>query len=88
MMIRHHPDDPKPFCYINLPTKAGPGCQDVLSKALMHPKLKGCGFDILDDLTATLWAYINVWLLEKPVDLDRIKLSPEAAELFAKEFLK
>lgn len=73
MMVRRHAGDAKPFCYINLPTKTGDEGSQVLSKALMHPKLQGCGEHILDDITATLWAYINIWLLPKPVDMDRFK---------------
>jgi hypothetical protein len=54
----------------------------------MYPKLQGGGPVILDEITPTLWAYINVRPLEKPLEMDRIKFSPEAAELFAREFLR
>jgi hypothetical protein len=43
----------------------------------MHPRLKGCGPDILDDITSTLWVYINVCLSKEPIDMDQIRLSPE-----------
>jgi hypothetical protein len=40
----------------------------------------------MDDLTSTLWAYINIRLLEHPLSLETIKLSPEAAALFEFRF--
>jgi hypothetical protein len=86
MFIRRKPSL-KPFCYINLPTKKGSDMQEALSSSLMHPKLKGWGdLDGMDDLTSTLWAFINIRHSEKPIDLRGITLSPEAAELFAKTF--
>jgi hypothetical protein len=81
MFVRRHPGL-KPFHYINLPKQAGPGTSEKLQEALMHPRLRGCGPDILDDITSTLWAYINICFSKEPIDMDQIRLSPEAAELF------
>jgi hypothetical protein len=75
MMVRKGTNQ-KPFCYINLPTKSGQGCDVAMSKALMHPKLKGnLSLDTMDDLTATLWAYVSICLNEHPIDFRQIKLS-------------
>jgi hypothetical protein len=81
LMVRRTPLSPKPFCYINLPTKGGPKSTDALSQALMHPKLRGCGADILDDITASLWAYVNLRLLEHPISADAIVPSQEVADM-------
>jgi hypothetical protein len=82
MFVRRRPGL-KPFLYINLPKQTGPSANsEKLQEVLMHPRLKGCGLDILDDLTNTLWAYISICLFKEPVDMDRIRLSPEAAEFF------
>jgi hypothetical protein len=53
MFVRRHPGL-KPFHNINLPKQAGLGTSEKLQEALMHPRLKGCGPDILDDITSTL----------------------------------
>src|SRR4051812_22503147 len=54
----------KPFCYINLPTRPG---SDAMAKALLAPKLRGQMTPaMLDDLTATLFAYINARLAGTP----------------------
>jgi hypothetical protein len=79
MMVRRHRWDPKPFCYINLPKTTG---SEALSKALLHPKLRGCGLEILEDMHGPLWTYVNIRLLEHPISLDQIRLSPQAAERF------
>jgi hypothetical protein len=77
MMVRKASKQ-KPFCHINLPTKSGPGCDVAMSEALMHPKLEGnLSLDAIDDLTATLWAYVSIRLIEHPIDFRQIKLSPE-----------
>jgi hypothetical protein len=83
MFVRRQPKQ-KPFCYINLPTAPGAGAANAMTKALMHPKLKGkVSLEIMDDLTAVLWAYVNILLCEHPVDFRQIKLSPEAAKLLS-----
>jgi hypothetical protein len=74
MFVRRRPGL-KPFHYINLPKQAGPGTSEELQQALMHPWLKGCGPDILDDITSTLWAYINICLFKEPIDMDQFRLS-------------
>jgi hypothetical protein len=80
MMVRKATNQ-KPFCYINLPTKSGQGCDLAMSKALMHPKLEGnLNLDAMDDLTATLWVYVSICLNEHPIDFRQIKLSPEFYE--------
>jgi hypothetical protein len=74
----------KPFCHINLPTREG---HEAMHAALMHPKLRGWGdWDGMDDLTAVLWAYVNIRIVGKPIDPRLIKLSPETAEYFASLF--
>jgi hypothetical protein len=80
MMVRRRSLDKNPYCYINLPIKIGPECVEGLSRALVHPKLRGCGPDVLDDMISTLWAYINLRLLEHPVSIDSFALSMEAAD--------
>ena len=56
---------------------------------MTNPKLAACllsSFDAMDDLSATLWAYVNIRLAEHPQSLEGIKLSPEAARLFESQF--
>jgi hypothetical protein len=81
LMIRRARNQ-KPFCYINLPTENKHGgnvaMSEAISKAVMHPKLKGqFSLDMMDDFTTTMWAYIGIRLSEHPVDFRQIKLSPE-----------
>jgi hypothetical protein len=44
------------------------------------------GFSILNDVTSTLWAYINLRLLERPISVDSFTMSPEAADALRKAF--
>jgi hypothetical protein len=81
VLFRKHPSK-KPFCYLALPTRGGPGYADALTRILMHPKLKGVlSIGTMEDLTATLWAYTNIRICDHPVDLRSVGLSPEAAIL-------
>jgi len=79
VLFRKHPSK-KPFCYLALPTRGGPGYADAVTRILMHPKLKGVlSIGTMEDLTATLWAYTNIRISGHPIDLRSIDLSPEAA---------
>jgi hypothetical protein len=58
-----------------------------MSNVLMSPKLRGKMSEaMMNDLTTVLWAYVNLRLMENPVDLDEVRLTPEASALFASKF--
>jgi hypothetical protein len=78
----------KVSCYINLPTLAGVEASQSLQAVMTNPKLMAClsSHDSWDDLTSTVWAYVNIRLVEHPQSLAGIQLSPEAAALFESRF--
>jgi hypothetical protein len=47
----------------------------------MHPKLRGCGLDILDDILDVILTYNDICFFKGSVvtDIDKIQLSPEVA---------
>jgi hypothetical protein len=85
LKVRTAPDG-KPICCLNLPTSTGVEASRCMERVMLQlmPYLGSCA--AMDDLTAVLWAFINIRLLEHPLSLETIKLSPEAAAYFESRF--
>jgi hypothetical protein len=67
-------------CYeINLPMA---GVHETLETTLMDPELRALSDAAGNDLSLTLWVYMNIRMFRDPYSMKGIKLSPEAAELF------
>jgi hypothetical protein len=67
-------------CYeINLPRS---GVHETLQATLMNPELQALSDAAWNDLSLTLWVYMNIRLFRDPYSMKGIKLSPETAALF------